>query len=164
MLEHLDAPSTLLQEHRRLLAPGGLIALSVPNGYGPFEIESWIYRRLHGDSVRSALQATVAFLQRAFAPHRLSAPAVPYNRESGHVQFFTQRALERLLASAGFVMIDRAHGAFLGGVFSARILNRSGALIRWNAALGSRLPSWAVSSWYVTAEQVDGAPSPTPSP
>jgi 2-polyprenyl-3-methyl-5-hydroxy-6-metoxy-1,4-benzoquinol methylase len=162
VLEHLEEPGTLLREHRQFLAQGGLIALSVPNGYGPFEIESWGYRRLQADAVRSAVLATAAFLKRTIDSHRLESPAVPYNRESGHVQFFTQRSLDRLLSDNGFAAIDRAQGAFFGGSFSARILNLSAFLIRMNAELGSVLPAWAVSSWYVTAKRVDGVAPATP--
>jgi len=146
VLEHLEQPGRLLREHRTHLVPGGWISLSVPNGIGPFEIESWIYRRLGGEAVRSAVLAMAAYLKRTFAALRAAAPAVPYNRESGHLQFFTAGALDRLLSECGFATIGKAQGAFLGGVFSARILNRSAALIRWNAALGSLLPPWAVSS------------------
>src|SRR3546814_8973059 len=42
VLEHLDDPTTVLRAHMQQLAPDGVVLGSVPNGYGPCEIEKYI--------------------------------------------------------------------------------------------------------------------------
>lgn len=42
ILEHLEDPLTVLQQHRNLLQEKGIIIGSVPNGYGLFEVEKRI--------------------------------------------------------------------------------------------------------------------------
>jgi SAM-dependent methyltransferase len=44
VLEHLDHPADLLGECRRLMAADGLLLVSIPNGHGPFELESALAR------------------------------------------------------------------------------------------------------------------------
>src|SRR3546814_17801066 len=47
VLEHLDDPTTVLRAHMQQLAPDGVVLGSVPNGYGPCEIEKYIQQHLH---------------------------------------------------------------------------------------------------------------------
>lgn len=56
VLEHFDDPAGLLRDCARRLEPRGLVLLSTPNGYGPFEIESFIYYGLRLDRLAAALR------------------------------------------------------------------------------------------------------------
>lgn len=76
VLEHLADPLRGLQEVRRVLRPGGVVALEVPNEFGD----------LLG-SVREAL---------------LRRPRAVYAVPSPHLFFFTPATLRRLVARAGF--------------------------------------------------------------
>ncbi len=76
VLEHLDQPLRSLAEVRRVLKPGGILALEVPNEFGD----------LLG-SVREVL---------------LRRPRIVYAVPSPHLFFFTPATLRRLVARAGF--------------------------------------------------------------
>lgn len=152
VLEHLDDPVTVLTEHRPLLAEHGWLIGSVPNGYGPFEMEKrigrytglgWVLSRVHGGLRR--------------VKHRFKAPppsdGLPYNAACGHVQFYTRASITRTLARGGFKVSHFRKGCFMGSSASARVL-RGQAVMRANNAVAEVLPSWAVSTWYFTAEPV----------
>lgn len=74
VLEHLDNPLATLAEIRRVLRPGGLLAIEVPN-----ELEN-LYVRLH----------------------RVVGRVKPYPVPCTHVCFFTARTLRQMLATAAF--------------------------------------------------------------
>ncbi len=152
-LEHVPDPGRFLAAHARLLAPGGLMVGSVPNGYGPFEIEQRIDRWLR-------LSRGLAALSRAKRRFRGQADAraedaLPYNSDSGHVVFFTRAMLERCAGAAGLRVADFANGAFLGASLSGIVLARSPRFIAWNARIADRLPWWMVSTWYFTLEPAE---------
>ena len=93
VLEHLDQPGEMLRKATRLLNSDGVLIVTVPNGYGEFEIDSWFFRALR-------LQKIV---DRFAAKNELLAGTD--NSESGHVQFFTRSRLRNLFQQAGVVII-----------------------------------------------------------
>jgi len=76
---------------------------------------------------------------------------IPYNNDSGHVQFFTRRSLIKTLNDAGFKIQDFSHGAFLGAPLSEKFILRGENIAKLNAWIADYLPFWAVSTWYFTA-------------
>ncbi len=153
ILEHIDDPAAILREHGRRLAPGGVIVGSVPNGYGPFEMENRIDRGLRLTPLLARLSRTK---RRLFGPPAPDAVVVPYNHESGHVVFFTRRSFAACVERASLRLTDFVHGAFLGASVSGILLARSPRLLAWNVRVADRLPHWAVSTWYFTLEPADG--------
>jgi SAM-dependent methyltransferase len=148
VLEHVRDPSALLKKHLAHLAPDGVMICAVPNGFGPFEIEQRLDRRLGLSQMLSALSAAKRRLQGS-AP-AAQAEALPYNHESGHVVFFTRRSLRQAVADAGLEIIRFAHGALMGASISGIAIARFPGLLRLNVRVADRLPYWAVSTWYVT--------------
>lgn len=155
VLEHLHDPVAVLREHAAAMPPDGMIVGAVPNGYGPFELEKRIDAAL-GISrlLRAGMAARRALLRRP-AP---SASPLPYNFDSGHVQFYTRRSLVRTLERGGFRVERFANGAFAGAPASELLLLRGEAVARANARAADFLPAWAVSTWYFAARRA--APSP----
>ena len=145
VLEHLHDPLSALSAHVRQLAPDGIVIGSVPNGYGPCEVEKFIDRHL-------GLYKTLRFIKRSVLsivgrpPNR--APSVPYNSESGHVVFFTLKSLHGMVSKAGLRFARFAHGGFVGADLTANTIFRSRHFVEWNVRIADRLPSWAVSTWY----------------
>ena len=147
VLEHLAAPADTLAAHARLLAPGGCMIGSVPNGFGPFEVEEWLNRKLHLSEGIAALSTARRGLLGRDPPEPADRP---YNYDSGHVVFFTRGRLQMDVSQAGLRIVDFRHGAFIGASISGSILKRSTTLTDLNVRLADSLPAWAVSTWYFT--------------
>ena len=137
MLEHVEGPQALLKAVRPLLAPNGILLISIPNGYGPFEVENFILRKLGiirlGRYVRNIIK---------------NKPQTPYNVENGHVQFFTRKSFDELLKGAGFEAVDFKNGCFFGGSISNAIISKISFLTRVNIKIAKYLPSQLCSAWY----------------
>ncbi|NJO33949.1 MAG: methyltransferase domain-containing protein [Rhodospirillales bacterium] len=146
VLEHLDQPLQTLSLHQANLKPCGTIVGSIPNGIGPYEIENAIDRRFKVSQRVAAVMTRVRGNTKS---------AVPYNSESGHLQFYRKGEFVRLLASAGFRVIDFKNGTFFGAMITERLLRFGGEpLMRANAAVAEALPFWAVSTWLFKAERL----------
>ena len=141
VLEHLDHPESFLKKFAELLKPGGLLLLSVPNGFGPFEIENFITEK-------------PLFLLSSIKRKLLKLPPppwsdLPYNLESGHLQHFTFKRLSQTLESFGFKIETVRAGAFWGAYLTDLLFGRFKGFIRWNAEIADKLPIWMVSMWYL---------------
>jgi SAM-dependent methyltransferase len=142
VLEHLEQPAELLAASIRLMDASGIVIVTVPNGYGEFELDSWVFRKLRLQRVVDAL-----------AGEQRAVLGATDNHESGHVQFFTRRRLRRLFDGCGLVSISEGAGSLLSGPMVGHLLGRSDRLIQWNARVTNYLPSAMASSWYFVLRQ-----------
>ncbi|MFP8835078.1 class I SAM-dependent methyltransferase [Hydrogenophaga sp. XSHU_21] len=165
VLEHLTQPEQVLAAAVARLAPGGMVLVSVPNGRGPFEIESAISRLpVIGGLLLKATDVFVALLNKTVLRglwSRLSdqtPPELPYNEESGHVQFFSTRGLEKTLRLGGLKVHRWRNVAWWCGPFTNYLFAPSEGFCRINTEVANRLPRWFVSVWYVecTVRSPDG--------
>jgi 2-polyprenyl-3-methyl-5-hydroxy-6-metoxy-1,4-benzoquinol methylase len=155
VLEHLANPGSVLAECRKLLADRGTLLITVPNGYGPFEFESALARiPILGKILLKATDYFVAVLNKAgpfkgiWSSTAAQLPSdLPYNLESGHVQFFTRSRLRSLLSAAGFAVVGTENISFLSGPFTNYLFGSWPAFCRWNAAVASSLPAFMTSAW-----------------
>jgi SAM-dependent methyltransferase len=145
VLEHVPDPLAIVSAHAQSLAPGGVMIGSVPNGYGPCEIEKFVDRHLRLYKMLRFVKRGALCLARR-APN--NAAAIPYNHESGHIVFFTMRSLRRMAADAGFRIVRFAHGGFVGADLTGSTIFASARFVDWNIRAADRLPSWLVSTWY----------------
>ncbi len=148
VLEHLENPENFLKEHSKLLKDDGIILGSIPNGYGPFEIEKKLTYYLGLESLVSVLIK----IKQKFK--NKNSETIPYNFESGHVNFFTQKKFRDLLSKSGFQLDKIEKGGFIGAPFSDRILGKFNSFINFNIKLGNLLPLWMVSTWYFKAHKI----------
>ena len=137
VLEHLSEPRLLLSAAIEHLNENGIIIVTVPNGYGEFEIDSWLFRMFR-------LQRVVD----AMAGNSNQVSAATDNHESGHVQFFTRRQLRRLFADCSLSVAKEGVGSFFAGPFIGHTLARSDRFIEWNARVTDKLPRVLASGWY----------------
>lgn len=154
VLEHVPHPGAWLTAARELLAGGGRVLVTVPNGHGPFEIESSLSRLpFVGKTLIRILDLAVAVLNKWILPGRWSAvvtpPDVPYNSESGHVQFFTLPVLLALARRSGLRPIARRNLSCVSGPFSNYILAPFTSLCRLNTAIADLLPAACASAWFL---------------
>jgi SAM-dependent methyltransferase len=142
VLEHVEKPDKLLAESLKKMKSGGLMIVTVPNGYGEFEWDSWMFSRL-------GLERLVEKYETRRTDSRRPGPiASTENHDNRHIQFFTLRRLRKMFAEAGLVIERAAGSTVFGGPFAGHTLARSSRFISWNASAADRLPISMASGWY----------------
>lgn len=164
VLEHLPDPEAALSCVERLLRPGGRLVVSIPNGFGPFELESWLSRLpVLGPASIWVVDHLTAVLNRFVFRGAWTAvvtpPDLPYNAECGHVQFFTRRALVRMAARCGLTMLRQTGVSWLSGPYTNYLFAPSRLFCHVNARVGQWLPSWMLSAWFFEFGRAEDAPS-----
>jgi SAM-dependent methyltransferase len=143
VLEHVYEPEQFLISLQGRLNAGGYMIVTVPNGYGPFEIMSLIEGTLRLTGIHGLLRA----LRRVMRGGRQAAIATPDTMAvSPHVNFFSHQRLEGLLARAGLTVCSFQPRTFLCGFLLDNLI-RSERLVTWNASVADRLPVWLSSDW-----------------
>ena len=145
VLEHLEHPAEMLAAATRVLDQNGVLIVTVPNGYGEFEMDSWIFRALRLQKVVDALATKRAVV------------GSTDNCESGHIQFFTLTRLRRLFQEVGLVAFRECAGSFLAGPIAGQFIARSRYLTNLNARVTDRLPLLLASGWYFALRRQNSA-------
>ncbi len=156
VLEHVDDPGLFLREiaaHTRL---GGRIVVTVPNGYGPFEICSLVEVMLNLSGLQRVLRSLKRALSSRVAPSETTAPLTL--AISPHVNFFSFREVLGLFEAAGLRVRRYRASSFLCG-YGLDLLIRGRSVVEWNARIADRLPTWCVSDWMFELA-LDGEPRP----
>ena len=73
---------------------------------------------------------------------------VPYNYESGHIQFFTLSSLENVVNEAGYELTAVRNGSVMGADLSGATILKFKVLIKLNTKIADYLPSWAAATWH----------------
>jgi SAM-dependent methyltransferase len=143
VLEHVDQPELFLRSLHERLNPGRYLVVTVPNGYGPFEIMSLADGVLRLTGILALLRA----LRRMLKGGRQASAALPDTLAvSPHINFFSFNGLGRLFARAGFTVCGFRPRTFLCG-FVLDSLLRGERVIAWNARIADRLPTSFSSDW-----------------
>ena len=139
---------------RHMVKQGGKLLVTVPSGYGWFELESllWSKARLGKLFERARVDTIYRKLKKRFfgpdvedfTPSTLSA--------SPHVQRFTYRSIQRYLEDSGFEIIDSTGSVFFAGPFSNLFFTGIGPAMRLNCLIGSCLPTIA-SGFYIACRR-----------
>jgi SAM-dependent methyltransferase len=148
VLEHVFDPRALLLASLEHLKPGGIVVITVPNGYGEFEIDSWIFRTFHlgvaADFLKWLLRNGSAESVRGDQP---DMPATD-NENCPHLQFFRRRRLKQMFRECSLALVRESAGSFACGPLVCHALGRSRRFIEWNARVVDKLPLPLASSWY----------------
>jgi len=122
VLEHLDdaAGSMLLAEIRAALNPGGRLLVTVPNGYGWFELESFLWHKtgLGFLLTYSGIAPAIRRLRIPFAAEPTFGTVPSSLSAAPHVQRFTLNKIKALLAEAEFEVTDATGSVLACGPFS----------------------------------------------
>jgi 2-polyprenyl-3-methyl-5-hydroxy-6-metoxy-1,4-benzoquinol methylase len=155
VLEHLDDPASILKIAVELLTPDGRLLVTVPNGRGPFEIESALSRvPFLGQGLLKLTDFSVAVLNKTImkgAWSKVAAVApkdLPYNIESGHVQLFAKDNMFNLFKDAGMQIASARNVSFLSGPFTNYLFSPYERFCAWNSKVADQLPSWFASAWF----------------
>lgn len=160
IIEHCENPTLLLKRANQLMKKGGVLLATVPNGYGPFEVESFFWNFLNierwGRRLRSSAEGAAGK-----AAHTL-------NDENTHVGFYTFREVTRLIQQAGFELVDHENRELFCGPFSDHLTRRTkkiglgGLLIRISHGAAKFAPSFMVADWMLVARKEKEAPDQIP--
>jgi len=155
VLEHLDNIQVegLLKQVKRIIRPNGFVLITVPNGFGWFEFESFLWNRLRLGAFLSRtrlegiLMAAKVWLSgrpkdELMEQHPASLDTSP------HVQRFTRFSLLLRVRRAGFVAREFTGSTLFAGQLSNLLFTGYDLLTKFNNWLGERLPSVA-SGFYL---------------
>lgn len=147
VLEHVADPAGALAAFRRALRPGGRVMVTVPNGYGPWEVGQALSPR-HAAGWLARKSGLYGPLKRALGVKHEEKDGVTstFNYESPHLQHFTLPRFVAMANDAGYDVEERLHSDgpltfFPGG-------RRIGWLARIDCRLVNRLPASCASGWY----------------
>lgn len=141
VLEHVHDFVGLYEEIVRLLKPGGLAIITVPNGFGPFETERLIFER-------SGLLTLPRLLRdKIKGQHHQTDTSSTVNMDCGHVNFFTFGRIHTLLSSK-LTVVKSINSTFLSGPVTNILLGRNTDFLAWNSKVSEALPRFLSSGWY----------------
>jgi SAM-dependent methyltransferase len=149
VLEHVDDPAWLCRESMKHLASGGMVLISIPNGYGPYELEQRFLKATGAETLVERTRRLVArLLRRPSARPGYAVQEPAYNYDSGHVQFFHLSDFKRLLERVGLRVLEESRGALFGGTLSVHTLGRFRSLVAASLRVADFLPMRWVTTWY----------------
>lgn len=149
VLEHVDDPAAICRGSIRHLAPDGFVLISIPNGFGPYELEQRFLKRSGLGWFLNAARRTIGrALRRPSSMAGKPVGGAAYNYDSGHVQFFHLDDFEALLARVGLRVVERANGALFGGTLTALVFGRFRSVVVASLKLADHLPQRWVTTWY----------------
>lgn len=147
VIEHVEEPISFLVGLRRRLSNEGRMILTVPNGYGPYEMTAIVESFLHLSGVLPALSWLRDRLQ-GTASHRKGLRDTLAH--SPHINWFTQRRIGEVISTSGFSLLEYRPRVFLCGLGLQSLL-RTNSLRTWNARIADRLPAGLNSGWMFVA-------------
>lgn len=158
VLEHI--PSEEMDETLEMLysklRPGGKILVTVPNGFGWFELESFLWNRLCLGKLFEMFKITTCLLllkQAVFGKY-IDAIYLSTLSPSPHLQRFTLHRIQKKLIEHGFEVIESKGSVLFCGSFSNILFTGIKPIMKINLFLGDKMPSIA-SGFYVAAIKRD---------
>ena len=126
------------------------MVVTVPNGYGEFEWDSWVFKGLGFERlVEKYIERKQA---REVSKQVISSTE---NKENRHIQFFTMPRLRSIFAAADLEVIREKGSTLLSGPFAGHLLGRFDGFIEWNTRVTDKLPITVASGWYFALRRRD---------
>lgn len=149
VLEHLKDPDRLLKVSYDMLSAQGILIITVPNGYGWFELEQFLWGRL---CLGSLLELLKIYWSISVIKGKLTGwhgyTFLSSLSSSPHVQRFTLGKIKSMVARDGFVIIEIEGSTLCAGRFSNLFLTGFKIPMRINNILGTILKPLA-SGFYL---------------
>lgn len=144
VLEHIPFPylNETLGTIAHKLKPGGQLLVTVPNGYGWFELESLLWFKCKIGFILQYLQITrvISIIKRFLLGPDIDAPCPSTLSDSPHVQYFTYTSIKALLRRHGFEVIDSTGSVLFAGPFSNLLFTGIKPIMMLNCMLGRVFP------------------------
>jgi len=161
VLEHLEprALEEVLATSWAKLAPGRRLLITTPNGYGWFELESWLWRRGLGKLLTKIRFIPVMERIKKLLCSGPVGETIPTTLStSPHVQRFTLRRLARMLTDGGFMVVDVRGACLACGPLSHTMLSGCVLIQAVNRAIGRRWPRIAADFYLAARKPLAGVP------
>lgn len=142
VIEHVEDPLAFLAFLRGRLTPTGQVVLTLPNGYGPYELASLVETVMHLSGIYRILRA----MKRMVIQKPATSAVVDTLAISPHINFFAYSAVRSMIEASGFQIAQFLPRTFLCGFGFDHVI-RSKRLIAWNAQVSDHLPTQCVSAW-----------------
>jgi 2-polyprenyl-3-methyl-5-hydroxy-6-metoxy-1,4-benzoquinol methylase len=148
VLEHVSSPIKFLRSAAQFLGSEGRghLILTVPNGYGPFEIAAFSFRILE----RLNIYKPLTFIRSKIVNERHDKKRADMDpmtlSSSPHINFFSHSEIIRIINKAGFRIVETQNRTLLCGFVLDKIVSRLN-ISEWNARIANRLPPKLVSDW-----------------
>ena len=147
VIEHVEDPDAFLEFLKSRLTEEGKIVITLPNGYGPFEIVSLLETLMQLSGLYALLLKIKQWLK-GISVARQTADTLAI---SPHINFFSYRQITESISNCGLHSLKYQPRTFLCG-FGFDQLIRSDRLIVWNARIADSLPPIFSSDWMFVLE------------
>lgn len=154
VLEHLpdDVLSSTLALIRENLKPGGKLLVTVPNGYGWFELESFLWNKLYLGRLFefSKIMSIIVKLKQLMLGKDIDVLYPSTLSSSPHIQRFTFQSIQNKLIEHKFDILEVQGSVLFCGQLSNLFLTGIKPIMKLNAWLGAQFPKTA-ASFYIAA-------------
>jgi SAM-dependent methyltransferase len=150
VIEHVERPDEFLLDLRGKLTDDGRVVLTLPNGYGPFELMSLLQNFRCISFVYNILIKNAKKILRK--SHCITYPVT--FAISPHINFFSYSDIQKLLSISGFHILEFRSRTFLCGFILDHII-RYQFLSKWNARIANSLPPYLNSGWMFVLEKAN---------
>jgi len=152
VLEHVENPCIFLKSYINFLRDGGILILTIPNGFGPFEIDQLLFKigkLLKLNIVISPILTFARMIRKKIRSNNISSSFVIKGSAavSPHIQFFSFRKILFMMRNLGFKLLNYQGRTFICGPIASYILDKIVFTQKLNNILGSFLPPFMVSGW-----------------
>jgi 2-polyprenyl-3-methyl-5-hydroxy-6-metoxy-1,4-benzoquinol methylase len=152
VLEHLPHQDLdrVLTVIRSKLRPNGRLLVTVPNGYGWFEMEHFLWFDLGLGSFleRTRIAPGIRKLKQMALGKDTVARFPSTLANSPHVQRFTYNSMQKLLRAQGYEVIDAEGSVLAAGPFGDLLFSGVKPVMKLDCALGKRFPRIAAGFYY----------------
>jgi len=164
VLEHQRNPYSFIRRLKEILKNEGLLIITVPNGYGLFEIDKFFWDLFNKiipgfEKVITAIERRVKrvllnfFLMRKerINKDKLEVPSTLCF--SKHYCKFTYLSITNLLRRAGFMIVSSSNSSLWAGLFANCLMRDFKKLIFLNSQVVDFLPPFLASGWYFSCQK-----------
>jgi len=160
VLEHLSDQNlgAVLRDMKKIIKPTGRLLVTVPNGYGWFEMESFMWNKLGlGKLLKITRIANIieSIKPLIFGKDALHPPHPSTLSESPHVQRFTLQKIKSLLQDNGFEILQTSGSVLFAGPFTNLGFHGIGPFLKLNCFLGDQFPRLA-SAYFIACQVSQG--------
>jgi SAM-dependent methyltransferase len=155
VFEHLDSEELeqVLRMMHQKLKPGGRLLVTVPNGYGWFEWENFLWTQLGLGKLLewSQINRIIAKLKEWIIGCNPEMPYPSTLSNSPHKQRFRYHTIQKIIQAHGFQVMDIRGSVLVAGLFSNLLWTGLQLIMKLNCRFGDWFPKFA-SGFYLECQ------------